>query len=73
MALVEEDHGHKMALKVARQLVMFLVRPGGQAQYSHMLSRQAVTSEPLRELQIWMLENTSETISQRNVLQNGSG
>ena len=48
LALVEEDHGHQTALTVARQLVMFLVRPGGQAQYSHMLSRQATTSEPLR-------------------------
>src|ERR1700744_836867 len=36
LALVEEDHGHRAALTVARQLVMFLVRPGGQAQYSHM-------------------------------------
>jgi transcriptional regulator GlxA family with amidase domain len=30
LALVEEDHGHQTALTVARQLVMFLVRPGGQ-------------------------------------------
>lgn len=63
LALVEEDHGHHAALTVARQLVMFLVRPGGQAQYSHMLSRQAVTSEPLRELQVWMLENLKENLT----------
>jgi len=62
LALVEEDHGHKVALEVARRLVMFLVRPGGQAQYSHMLSRQAVTSQPLRELQVWMLENLRENL-----------
>jgi transcriptional regulator GlxA family with amidase domain len=62
LALVEEDHGHKTALTIARQLVMFLVRPGGQAQYSHMLSRQAVTSDPLRELQVWMLENLKEDL-----------
>jgi transcriptional regulator GlxA family with amidase domain len=62
LALVEEDHGHKAALEVARKLVMFLVRPGGQAQYSHMLSRQAVTSQPLRELQVWMLENLCEDL-----------
>jgi transcriptional regulator GlxA family with amidase domain len=43
-------------------LVMFLVRPGGQAQYSHMLSRQAVTSQPLRELQVWMLEHLREDL-----------
>jgi transcriptional regulator GlxA family with amidase domain len=63
LALVEEDHGHQASLSVARQLVMFLVRPGGQAQYSHMLSRQAGTSEPLRELQVWMLENLKENLT----------
>src|ERR1700759_38031 len=63
LALLEEDHGHQTALTVARQLVMFLVRPGGQAQYSHMLSRQATTSEPLRELQVYMLEHLQEDLS----------
>jgi transcriptional regulator GlxA family with amidase domain len=63
LALVEEDHGHETALAVARQLVMFLVRPGGQAQYSHMLSRQATTFEPLRELQVYMLENLRGDLS----------
>lgn len=63
LALVEEDHGHQAALTVARQLVMFLVRPGGQAQYSHMLSRQATTYEPLRELQVYMLENLRADLS----------
>jgi transcriptional regulator GlxA family with amidase domain len=63
LALVEEDHGHKTALDVARHLVMFLVRPGGQAQYSHMLSHQAITSRPLRELQVWMMEHLREDLS----------
>jgi transcriptional regulator GlxA family with amidase domain len=63
LALLEEDHGHQAALAVARQLVMFLVRPGGQAQYSHMLSRQAVSSKPLRELQVWMLEHLRDNLT----------
>src|SRR6202044_2885231 len=63
LALVEEDHGHQVALEIARILVMFLVRPGGQSQYSHMLSRQAITSHPLRELQVWMIENLREDLS----------
>ncbi|HWZ51675.1 MAG TPA: helix-turn-helix domain-containing protein [Granulicella sp.] len=63
LALVEEDHGHQTALTVARQLVMFLVRPGGQAQYSNILSRQATTSEPLRELQVYMLEHLKADLS----------
>lgn len=63
IALVEEDHGHKVALEIARKLVMFLVRPGGQAQYSHMLSHQALTSQPLRELHVWMLEHLRENLT----------
>ena len=63
LALVEEDHGHETALKIARFLVMFLVRPGGQAQYSHMLSHQAITSQPLRELQVWMLQHLRKDLS----------
>lgn len=63
LALVEEDVGHESALNVARFLIMFLVRPGGQAQYSHMLSHQAVTFRPLRELQVWALENLREDLT----------
>lgn len=63
LALVEEDHGREVALSVARFLVMFLVRPGGQAQFSHMLSHQAVISKPLRELQVWMLENLRDNLT----------
>jgi transcriptional regulator GlxA family with amidase domain len=63
LALVEEDHGHRVALGVARQLVMFLVRPGGQAQYSQILSRQTTTYEPLRELQVYVLENLKKNLS----------
>jgi transcriptional regulator GlxA family with amidase domain len=63
LALVEEDHGHVTALKIARFLVMFLVRPGGQSQYSHMLSHQAITSQPLRELQVWMVQHLRENLT----------
>ncbi|SNT33208.1 Transcriptional regulator GlxA family, contains an amidase domain and an AraC-type DNA-binding HTH domain [Granulicella rosea] len=63
LALVEEDHGHEVALAIARFLVIFLVRPGGQAQFSHMLSNQSAASQPLRELQVWMIENLREDLS----------
>jgi transcriptional regulator GlxA family with amidase domain len=43
--------------------VMFLVRPGGQAQFSHLLSHQGALSKPLRELQVWMLENLREDLT----------
>jgi AraC-like DNA-binding protein len=60
---VEEDHGHETALTIARLPMMFLVRSGGQAQFSHMLSHQATISQPLRELQVWMLQNLREDLT----------
>lgn len=63
LALVEEDLGSAMALRVARTLVLFLRRPGGQAQFSISLSAQASNFKPLRELQIWMAENLNQDLS----------
>ncbi len=63
LRLVEEDHGHGTALNIARFLVMFLVRPGGQTQFSHMLAHQAIAAQPLRELQVWMLQHLREDLT----------
>ena len=57
LALVEADHGRAIALAVARELVMFLRRPGGQSQFSVQLAAQAAEREPLRELQGWIADN----------------
>jgi len=62
LALVEEDHGHDVALSVARELVMFLKRPGGQSQFSAQLAVQSADREPLRELQAWIAENPHEDL-----------
>ncbi|MEX2206593.1 MAG: GlxA family transcriptional regulator [Myxococcota bacterium] len=53
LALVEQDHGRELALTVARWLVLFLKRPGGQSQFSAELEAQATEHETLRELQAW--------------------
>ncbi len=45
LALVEEDLGHEVAASVARELVLFLRRPGSQAQYSILLAQQATMSD----------------------------
>lgn len=50
LALVEDDLGAESARAVARELVMFMQRPGGQSQFSTALRRPAVSSEPLRRL-----------------------
>ena len=54
LALVEEDVGREVALAVARELVVFLRRPGGQSQFSRALAAQQATRPALRELQAWM-------------------
>jgi transcriptional regulator GlxA family with amidase domain len=63
LALVEEDHGRELALEVARQLVMFLRRPGGQSQFSAQLAAQTADREPLRELQAWIGEHPDADLS----------
>ncbi|MFI5530291.1 GlxA family transcriptional regulator [Kitasatospora sp. NPDC051853] len=63
LALVEEDHGREAALTIARHLVMFLRRPGGQAQFSVQLSAQLAERQPLRELQQWIAEHPEEDLS----------
>ncbi|WP_419723931.1 GlxA family transcriptional regulator [Streptomyces pratensis] len=57
LALVEEDHGPDIALNVARHLVMFLRRPGNQAQFSAQLSARTARREPLREVQHWITQH----------------
>jgi transcriptional regulator GlxA family with amidase domain len=57
LALVEEDLGRRAAIDVARALVLFVRRPGGQAQFSAGLAGQEAERESLRELQDWLSEN----------------
>lgn len=50
LALVEEDLGREEALSIARQLVMFLMRPGGQSQFSPQLAAQGIEDERLAKV-----------------------
>lgn len=63
LALVEEDHGPKLALAVARELVVYLKRPGGQSQFSERLSFQAGTLGRLAELCAWMIEHLADDLT----------
>jgi transcriptional regulator GlxA family with amidase domain len=63
LALVEEDLGPQIALEVARDLVLFLRRPGSQAQFSAGLAAQSAVRAPLRELQDWMAGNLDADLS----------
>jgi transcriptional regulator GlxA family with amidase domain len=57
LALVEEDLGRDVALAIARHLVVFLRRPGNQAQFSAQLAAQTAQRAPLREVQRWITEH----------------
>jgi len=63
LALVEEDHGSKLALQVARNLVLYLRRPGGQSQFSAALSLQLTDRKPLRDLEAWVLDNLNKPLT----------
>jgi transcriptional regulator GlxA family with amidase domain len=63
LALVEEDLGRKAALEVARWLVLFLKRPGGQSQFSSQLAAQVAERQPLRDLQAWIADNLDADLS----------
>jgi transcriptional regulator GlxA family with amidase domain len=62
LALVEEDFGLDVALDVARDLVVYLKRPGGQSQFSSHLLSQATHHPSVRELQNWVLANTDKDL-----------
>ncbi|MEV2274538.1 helix-turn-helix domain-containing protein [Nocardiopsis sp. NPDC049922] len=48
LALVEEDRGRRTALDVAKHLVLFLRRPGGQSQFSRALWSEQLSTDPIR-------------------------
>jgi transcriptional regulator GlxA family with amidase domain len=57
LALVEADVGRDVALAVARWLVVFVRRSGGQSQFSAQLSLQAAEREPVVDLIAWVTEH----------------
>jgi len=54
LALIEEDHGPRIALAVARELVVYLKRPGGQRQFSEPLEFQLSSADRFVDLAAWI-------------------
>ncbi|MEW5716304.1 MULTISPECIES: GlxA family transcriptional regulator [Pseudomonas] len=61
LALVEADCGRHVALQVARELVVFLKRPGGQAQFSQLLQAQTDDTAGFDALHLWIADNLSDS------------
>ncbi len=63
LALVAEDHGRKAAAVVARRLVVYLRRSGGQGQFSALLAAQSADDEPIRDLLAWVPDHLTDDLS----------
>ena len=63
LSLIEEDYGQGVSLAVARQLVMYLKRSGGQEQYSEPLRFQAESISRFSELTSWIQSHLNEDLS----------
>ena len=63
LALVAADHGHELARDVARGLVVYLHRPGGQSQFSTPMRAAAPSSEPFRQLLAFIDAHPTEDLS----------
>lgn len=57
LAFVEQDFGRDLALAVARDLVIYLKRPGGQSQFSAALTGQMIGPPGMRDIRSWLLAN----------------
>ncbi|AOJ11111.1 GlxA family transcriptional regulator [Burkholderia mayonis] len=63
LAMVEEDLGREIALAVARDLVIYLKRPGGQSQFSVYLASQMTAHASIRDVQDWILNSLDERLT----------
>jgi transcriptional regulator GlxA family with amidase domain len=72
LALVEDDLGRDAALRIARDLVVFLRRPGSQSQFSAQLAAQFADRAPLRDVQHWIAEHPGADLSVETLAQRAS-
>ncbi len=63
LALLEEDYGRKIAMTVAKFLVLFMKRQGGQSQFSSYLSLQSNGNGHLKGLPEWIINNPGKNLS----------
>lgn len=69
LALIEEDYGPSVALAVARELVVYVKRSGGQEQYSEPLKFQTRSKDRFGDLAAWMLGHLEQDLSVETLAQ----
>jgi transcriptional regulator GlxA family with amidase domain len=62
LAMIREDHGDELALALARQHVLFLIRPGGQSQFSTHLAPEAYPKGRLADMLRWIPEHVGDDL-----------
>jgi transcriptional regulator GlxA family with amidase domain len=63
LALIEEDHGPQVALAVAREMVVYVKRPGGQNQFSEPLQFQVESADRFKDLAAWILSHLGSDLT----------
>lgn len=62
LALIEQDHGHHIAINVARDLVVYVKRSGGQSQYSAPLAAQLRSDAAFLQLHAWIAAHLGDDL-----------
>jgi len=72
LSLIEEDYDRTLALEVAKQMVLYLKRPGTQSQYSSVLTHQKSDYRPVQEILNWISEHLSEELTVERLAEESS-
>jgi transcriptional regulator GlxA family with amidase domain len=63
LTLAEDEHGHDVALDVARRLVMYMKRPRGQSQFFIKLQAQSLVNQKDRDFAQWIIDHLTKDLS----------
>lgn len=69
LAFVEQDFGRDLALSVARDMVIYLKRPGGQSQFSAVLTGQAQVRSGIADIRTWIHANLERKLQTGDLAQ----
>ncbi|WP_028974296.1 GlxA family transcriptional regulator [Spirochaeta cellobiosiphila] len=67
LAIVEEDYGFELAKKVAQYLVLYLRRPGGQSQFSTLLTHQVNMDSPIKKAQDYIQDHLGQSLKVEDI------
>jgi transcriptional regulator GlxA family with amidase domain len=73
LALIEADHGSEVALQVAREMVVYLKRDGGQTQFSAPLRFQVAARDQLGDVVAWMAAHLQDHVTVESLAERTGG